>query len=38
MWKRGFDRVSAPWLALPFVVGAVFANVFPSERTATQEY
>jgi hypothetical protein len=29
LWKRGSDVVSGLWLALPFVVGAAFANVFP---------
>jgi hypothetical protein len=29
LWKRGSDVVSGLWLALPFVAGAVFANVFP---------
>jgi hypothetical protein len=29
MWKRGADVASGLWLALPFAVGAVFANVFP---------
>jgi len=29
MWKRGAEVVSGLWLALPFAVGAVFANVFP---------
>ena len=27
-WKRGPDTARLPWLALPFVVAAVFANVF----------
>jgi hypothetical protein len=29
LWKRGSDLVSGLWLALPFVAGAVLANVFP---------
>jgi hypothetical protein len=29
LWKRGSNVVSGLWLALPFVAGAVFANVFP---------
>ena len=29
VWKRGSDGAKALWLALPFAVGAVFANVFP---------
>ena len=29
LWKRGSDVVRSLWLALPFVAGAVFANVFP---------
>jgi hypothetical protein len=29
VWKRGSDAVGGLWLALPFVAGAVFANVFP---------
>jgi hypothetical protein len=29
VWKRGADVVSSLWLALPFVAGAVFANIFP---------
>jgi hypothetical protein len=29
VWKRGLDVVNGLWLALPFVAGAVFANVFP---------
>jgi hypothetical protein len=29
MWKRGAEVASGLWLALPFAVGAVFANVFP---------
>lgn len=28
LWKRASDVVSGLWLALPFVIGAVFANVF----------
>jgi hypothetical protein len=29
MWKRGWNAMSGLWLALPFAVGAVFANVYP---------
>src|SRR5262245_32443903 len=29
LWKRGSHVLSSLWLALPFVAGAVFANVFP---------
>ena len=29
LWKRGSDVVSGLWVALPFAVGAVFANVYP---------
>jgi hypothetical protein len=29
VWKRGSDLVRGLWLALPFAVGAVFANVYP---------
>ena len=29
MWKRGWNAKSGLWLALLFVAGAVFANVFP---------
>lgn len=29
LWKRRSGRASRFWLALPFVAGAVFANVFP---------
>jgi hypothetical protein len=28
MWKRGWNAVSALWIMLPFVLGAVFANVY----------
>jgi hypothetical protein len=31
MWKRGWNAMSGLWLALPFVAGAVFANVYPWE-------
>ena len=36
-WKRGLDAVTALWLALPFVAGAVFANVFPFEASSDTE-
>jgi len=29
MWKRGWTAASALWITLPFVLGAVFANVYP---------
>ena len=29
LWKRGSGVASGLWLALPFVAGAVFANIFP---------
>jgi hypothetical protein len=29
MWKRGWSAIGALWIALAFVVGAVFANVYP---------
>lgn len=29
VWKRRWDVVSGLWLALPFAVGAVFANIYP---------
>jgi hypothetical protein len=29
VWKRGWNVAGALWLALPFVAGAVFANVYP---------
>ena len=29
MWKRGLNAASGLWLALPFAVAVVFANVFP---------
>ncbi len=28
-WKRGLSRSTTPWLVLPFVAAAVFANVYP---------
>ena len=34
VWKRRSDVVQGLWLALPFIAGAVFANVFPF-RTAS---
>jgi hypothetical protein len=34
VWKRGADTAIALWLALPFVAGAVFANVFPFPKGA----
>jgi len=36
-WKRGLAAPAGFWLALPFVAGALFANVFPfSEHSDTQ--
>jgi hypothetical protein len=29
VWKRGLDAAKSAWLGLPFVAGAVFANVYP---------
>ncbi len=29
MWKRGWKTSGALWIMLPFVLGAVFANVYP---------
>ena len=37
MWKRGADVVSGLWLALPFAVGAVFANIFPFRTGSATE-
>jgi hypothetical protein len=37
VWKRGLSVVSGLWLALPFVAGAVFANVFPFARGSDTE-
>jgi hypothetical protein len=37
MWKRGSGIVSGLWLALPFVAGAVFANVFPFRKGSDTE-
>ncbi len=28
-WKRGLSRSTTPWLVLPFVAAAVFANAYP---------
>jgi len=28
-WKRGWRAASGLWLALPFVAGGIFANIFP---------
>jgi hypothetical protein len=33
VWKRGLIVASSLWLALPFVAGAVFANVFPFHKS-----
>lgn len=37
LWKRGSDVVNGLWLALPFVAGAVFANVFPFRTGSNTE-
>ena len=37
VWKRGFDLARTFWLALAFAAAAVFANVFPFERTGATE-
>ena len=37
VWKRGSDVASGLWLALPFVAGAVFANVFPFRTSSDTE-
>ena len=37
LWKRGSDVASRLWLALPFVAGAVFANVFPFRTSSDTE-
>jgi hypothetical protein len=37
VWKRGWDVSGARWLVLPFIAGAVFANIFPFQlRSDTQ--
>ncbi len=37
VWKRGSGVVSGLWLALPFVVGAIFANIFPFRKGSDTE-
>ncbi|MEN6534171.1 MAG: permease prefix domain 1-containing protein [Bryobacteraceae bacterium] len=37
LWKRGSGVVSGLWLALPFVVGAIFANIFPFRKGSDTE-
>jgi len=37
VWKRGWNVVNGLWLALPFVAGAVFANVFPFRKGSDTE-
>lgn len=37
MWKRGWNVVSSLWLALPFVAGAAFANVYPFPKGSNTE-
>ncbi len=34
VWKRVIPAARAPWLALPFVVAAVFANIYPFTKNA----
>ena len=34
LWKRGSGLLCGLWLALPFVAGAVFANVFPFRKSS----
>src|SRR5262249_14918423 len=34
VWKRGSSPASSLWLVLPFLVGALFANVYPLRQTA----
>jgi hypothetical protein len=36
-WKRASDLASGLWLALPFAVGAVFANVYPFQTASNTE-
>ena len=36
-WKRGLDRLTLAWLAVPFVAAAVFANVYPFEPEGSTE-
>ncbi len=36
-WKRGLDRRTIGWLALTFVLGAVFANVYPFDADGSTE-
>ncbi len=36
-WKRGSDLMNGLWLALPFVAGAVAANVFPFLKGSNTE-
>jgi hypothetical protein len=37
LWKRGSDAINGIWIAMPFVAGAVLANVFPfPERSNTE--
>ena len=37
LWKRGLGVASGLWLALAFVAGAVFANVFPFPKGSDTE-
>jgi hypothetical protein len=36
LWKRGSTIASGLWLALPFAVGAVFANIYPFRTGSTE--
>ena len=38
VWKRGWNFVSALWLALPFAAGAVFANIYPFQTRGDTEF
>jgi hypothetical protein len=37
IWKRRWNAISALWLVLPFVAGAVFANVYPFVRRTVSD-
>ena len=37
LWKRGANIISRAWLALPFAVGAVFANIYSFPRGSHTE-
>jgi hypothetical protein len=38
VWKRGWNFVSALWLALPFATGVVFANIYPFHTRGDTEF